>query len=347
MFINTLAVDASYLLKRSIHGAKDLHTNEFGHIGGLFQFYMKLRQLIQKYKINKVILFWDGENGGLYRHLIDPAYKANRKDKEWSQKIQLSPSQFKKEEEKDKSILKQRKRIQSYAEELFIRQIEIHKIEADDLIASYCMDNNEDENIFLYTNDRDFCQLLDYNITILFDNISTPIDKNNFFFHFNYHYHSALTMKIISGDPADNIKGIDGVKETTLMKYFPEIKIRKMGLREVCKLSKKLNEDRVANKKKPLKALENILNGTERLKTNYKLTNLAEPLLNDEAIEELESLTAPLSPKGRDSKYLYRLMMEDGFLTNFSSNFTSFVQPFYPIIMTEKKIYQDYVKENK
>lgn len=347
MYINTLAVDASFLLKRSIFGAKDLYTDEFGHIGGLFSFYMKLRQLIQKHKINKIILFWDGENGGYYRYLIDTAYKANRKDKEWSRKIEFNSRELKREEEKDKSILKQKKRIQSYAEELFIRQIEVDKIEADDLIASYCMENNQDENIYLFTNDRDFCQLLDYNITILFDNIETPINKNNFFFHFNYHYQSALTMKIISGDASDNIKGIACVKETTLMKFFPEIKIRKMGLREVCILSKKLNEDRVANKKKPLKALENIVNGVERLKINYQLTNLTEPFLNDEAIEELDSLTAPLSPKGRDSKFLYKIMNEDGFLFHFPSNFASFVSPFYPVILTEKKIYEDYVKSTK
>jgi len=37
--------------------------------------------------INKVVLVWDGENSGIYRHSIDSNYKANRKTKEWHQKL--------------------------------------------------------------------------------------------------------------------------------------------------------------------------------------------------------------------------------------------------------------------
>ncbi|MDX1285967.1 MAG: hypothetical protein R3182_13185, partial [Draconibacterium sp.] len=129
MKIRTLLVDSSYLLKRSFHGAKDTHTNKFGHIGGLYSFMTTIRKLIKQYKINKVVLVWDGENGGIYRHQIDTAYKANRKDKSWHEKIQLSEAEIRREQEKEESILKQRKRIQAYAEELFLRQIEVDEIE--------------------------------------------------------------------------------------------------------------------------------------------------------------------------------------------------------------------------
>ena len=347
MKTRTLLVDSSYLLKRSFHGVKDVYTNKFGHIGGLYSFLTTLRRLIKQTKVNKVVLVWDGENGGVYRHQIDAAYKANRKDKKWHGQIEMTEAEIKREIEKEESILKQRKRIQAYAEELLMRQIEVNEIEGDDIIAAYTADYCEDEDIYLYTNDRDFSQLLEYGITILYDNIDTPITRNNFFFYFNYHYSNALAMKIICGDVSDNIQGIAGLKEKTLLKHFPDLQYRNLSVREICGIADKINQDRVAEKKKPLKALEALLENVERLKTNYKLINLNEPFLNDEAVEELEQLEMPLSPDDRGSKNLLKMMNEDEFLTVYNSTFVNYVEPFYTIIMNEKQLLKEYVKKNR
>jgi len=343
MKIRTLLIDSNYLLKRSFNGNKESYTKS-GHIGGLYSFLITLRKLIRENKINKVVLMWDGENGGKDRHSIDMAYKANRKSKDWYNKIELSDSQIKREEDKDESVLWQRKRIQAYAEELFLRQIEVDEIEADDLIASYCIENNNKEEIFIFTNDRDFSQLLDLNITIIFGNIVEPITKYNFFHKFGYHYSNALPIKVICGDVSDNIHGIDGIKENTLIKHFPDLCFREMSVKEICQEAKKLNESRVDNKKKPYKAFENLLNNIDRLKINYRLINLKEPFLNDRACEELEQLKMPLSPTGRGSKQLYKMMIEDEFLVIYGGTFVNFVEPFYTVIMHEKECYEKYVK---
>ncbi len=314
MKIRTLLVDSSFLLKRSFHGAKNTYTPSFGHIGGLYAFLTTTRKLIKKHMINKVVLTWDGENGGIHRHNIDVAYKGNRKDKSWNDKIELSESELRREQEKDESVLKQRKRIQAYAEELFLRQIEVDEIEADDLIAKYCSRYHNEEDILLYTNDRDFAQLLDLNITILFDNIDQPVKKDNFLFTFGYHYSNALTMKIICGDVSDNIKGVELLKEKSLLKHFPELKFKHLSVRELCGKADKINQERVETKKKPLKALENLLNSLDRLVMNYKLINLKKPFLNEEAVDELEQLSMPLDDEGRGSKHLYKMMNQDDFL---------------------------------
>jgi 5'-3' exonuclease len=304
----------------------------------------KLRKLIKENQINKVVLVWDGENGGIYRHNLDPAYKANRKDKTWSQKIVMSDYDIKKEEKKDISILKQRKRIQAYAEELFLRQIEIYNVEADDLIAEYCHENHNKEDILLYTNDRDFVQLLKLNIQIMFDNIDMIIDKQSFFLHFPYDYKNGLTMKIIEGDTSDNIAGIQGIKEKTLLKHFPELTNRYVTVREICYKADKINEERVAKKMKPLLALTRLTEGVKRLRLNYQLINLDDPFLNDDAEEELEQLSYPLNDEDRNSKNLYNMMIEDEFLTVYSGNFVNYIEPFYPVIMKEKKMLKDYNK---
>lgn len=347
MNTRTLLVDSSFLLKRSFHGAKDTYTSNFGHIGGLYSFMTTLRKLIKQHMINKVLLVWDGENGGIHRYRIDSDYKSNRKDKEWFKKIELSTYEIKREEEKEESILKQRKRIQAYAEELFLRQIEIDELEADDIIAEYCYKYHKIEDIYIYTNDRDFSQLLELGITIIFANIAQPVTKNNYMMYFNHHYTNSLTIKIICGDTADVVKGIKGIKEKVLLKHIPELAFKTMTVRDICVRGDGINRERVKQKKKPLKIFENLLNNIERLKINYKLTNLSNPILNEEAVNEIDMQLTPLSPDDRGSKNLYIMMLEDGFLTIYTGTFPNYVEPFYTVIMNEKKILTEYLKKNK
>lgn len=347
MKIRTLLVDSSYLLKRSFHGAKDIQTTKFGHIGGLYSFLTTVRKLIKDHMINKVVLVWDGEGGGIYRHRIDSNYKANRVSKKWHEKIEMTAAELRREAAKEESILKQRKRIQAYAEELFIRQIEVDDVEADDIIAKYCLDHNNKEEIFLYSNDRDFAQLFDLNITIIFPNIDVPVTKANYMMHFNHHYSNALTIKIICGDAADNISGVGGVKEDTLLKHFPELRYKTMTVREICKKADDINKERIEKKLKPLQALENIINNVPRLKTNFELVNLRQPMLNEQAIEELAQLEMPLSPDDRGSKNLLKMMREDEFLSVYGSTFVQYVEPFYTVIMNEKQLFTEYYKKHK
>jgi len=345
----TLLVDSSYLLKRSYHGAKDLQTASFGHIGGLYSFLTTVRKMIKEHMINKVVLVWDGEGGGIQRYRIDHAYKANRVSKKWHDRIEMSAAEIRREKAKEESILNQRQRIKAYSEELFLRQIEADDVEADDIIASYCIEHNNKEEIFIYSNDRDFAQLLDLNITIIFPNIDQPVTKTNYIMHFNHHYTNALVMKIICGDDADNVAGVGRIKETGLVKHFPELRFKTMSVRDICARADEIQQERAADKKKPLLALTNLISpeGVERLKTNFQLVNLREPMLNEQAEEELLQLEVPLSPEDRGSENLYKLMIEDEFLSVYGSTFPQYVEPFYTVIMNEKRLLTEYYKNYK
>jgi 5'-3' exonuclease len=348
MKTRTLIVDSNYLLKRSLSGAKNVYTSVYGHIGGLYGFTTQLRYLIKEYKVNRVILAWDGQNGGKLRYNLLNTYKSTRKNKQWYTKIELSEAEILREQDKEESALKQKKRIQSYAEELFIRQIEeIDEIEADDLIAAYCLKHHEIEDIIIYTKDRDYSMLLSLNIKIKFDDINELIDKSNYYFNFGITHKNALTVKIICGDTSDNIKGIEGIQLDTLLKLFPEIEFRYMSVKEICIRAKEINEERVKKKMKPLKCLENLLNNKERLILNHKLMNLHEPFLNEEAIEALEQLDCPLSDENRGSKNLYKMMIEDEFLSVYNGNFVNYVEPFYTVIAYEQQLLKEYYKAVK
>jgi len=315
----------------------------------LYSFLTTVRKMIKDHMINKVVLVWDGEGGGIQRYRIDHAYKANRVSKEWHKRIEMSAAEIRRENEKKESILNQRQRIKAYAEELFLRQIQVDDTEADDIIAAYCLEHNNKEEIFIYSNDRDFAQLLDLNITIIFPNIDQPVTKTNYMMYFNHHYSNALVMKIICGDDADNIKGVGGIKEKGLVEKFPELKFKTLSVREICHKADEIQQERVKNKLKPLIALENLLSpeGIERLKTNFQLVNLRQPMLNEQANEELLQLEVPLSPEDRGSKNLHKLMMDDEFLSVYGSTFPQYVEPFYTVIMNEKQLLTEYYKKYK
>jgi len=344
MNTKTLLVDASYLLKRSFHGAKGSYTKS-GYMGGVYGFIIMIRKFIKDHNINKVVLVWDGQNGGIARHRIDPIYKSNRKDKSWYVPIELTDAEIQAEKEKDQSILLQRVKVQMYAEELFLRQIEVKEIEADDIIAAYCMKHHNDEEIILYTNDSDFLQLLTkLNISIYLESVKGIVEAGNFFQHFPYFYKNALTMKILCGDKADKIQGIKGLAEKTLLENFPELIDTEVTVRQICIRSVEINEERKKKKLKPLLALANITKDVERLKMNHQLMNLFEPFMNESAYQAIAELDTPLSDVDRGGDNLYKMMMADDFLSLYSNygNYSSFVQPFYLVISREKDLLKKY-----
>jgi hypothetical protein len=137
--------------------------------------------------------------------------------------------------------------------------------------------------------------------------------------------------------------------EDTLLKYFPELKFKQLTVREICGKADAINQERITNKKKPLKALEKLISpeGVERLKTNFQLVNLRQPMLNEQAEHQLFLLEQPLEPDDRGSKNLYKFMQEDEFLSVYGSTFPQYVEPFYTVIMNEKQLLTEFIKNNK
>jgi len=344
----TLLIDGNYLLKRSYNGAKHTFNSKGKNIGGLYQFIVMLRKLIIDNSINKCVVFFDGNQGGRMRFELYPLYKANRESKSWYNKTILTEKQIYREEE-EKTLLWQKMRIQQYLENLFIRQLEVEMIESDDLIAQYCKIMSDKEHIIIYTNDRDMCQLLKYDkVNVYLANLNMLINKDNYFVRFKHDVSNAKLLKVLCGDSSDNIMGVKGLGESTIIEHFPEFTKKPLSLEYVIEKSKQINEERVSKKQKPLKALENIYKGVfnelgevgiENFELNDKIIDLLSPMLTPRAVNELEDIAKlPLDLDGRTSKNLLNMMNEDDFLLNYqSSDFNRFVNPFLNIIIREKE----------
>jgi len=323
----TLLIDGNVLMKRSYSGAKNVFYKE-RHIGGIFQFYSTLRKHIVELSIDKVIIMWDGERGGYLRLDYYPEYKNNR------------PRFI------DESYETQKLRVKAYAEDLFLRQYEHPDCESDDLLSYYSLNKSKNEEVIIYTNDRDLCQLITTEVSLFLADKKVLVGIGNYSWFFQHYYENAGLVKIIEGCTSDNIKGIEGVSETTLLTHFPEIKERKVTLEEILEKTKILKEG------KKLKVFDSIIEGKTKgchkgnvYEINKIIIDLHQPLLTDEAKEEVMNLiNLPLNPEGRDYKNVLKMMFEDGVMYAIpggENGYVNFLDPFIKLSKIEKNNFKN------
>ena len=333
--INTLLVDGNALFKFGFFGAKGEYNHRGEHIGGLYQFLTILRKLLTENMYHRVYVFWDGTLSGKLRYQIYNDYKSNR-NKDYINGTHPV----------DEAELKQKMMIWNYLEELYIRQLQDDEVESDDFIAYYCGRKAENEKITICTTDRDMCQLIEDNIRIYFCDLKDYVDNTNYFSYFCHHYQNAGLVKTIIGDTSDCIKGVKGVKETTLLSLFPELKDRKLTLDEIIERAKVLQEERTSTKKPPLKALHNLINGItdgiqgdKLYEINTKLVNLKMPIMSQKAIDDIEHLIeAEFDSTDRGIKNVLAKMKYDGLeATIGSTRYPDYLLPFKQLIERELK----------
>lgn len=338
--INTLLIDGNALFKTGYHGAFREVNWRGERIGGIYQFITVLRRFLLDDLYHRVIVFWDGEQSGKLRFDIYPEYKIGR-GKDFSNKVKLN-----KEDEPD--FLEQQYRVKQYLEELFIRQFEDTLVEGDDLIAHYCLNKNINENITICTNDGDILQLLSDDIRVYLCNKKIFVTTTNFSEHFNYHYKNVVTIKTIIGDYSDSIKGITGVKDKTLLKYFPVLSEREVSINEIVRLADEIQRERTSKKLKPIVALDNIIKrvttgsqGKRIYEINNLLVDLKKPFITEGCVDSIsELLSLPINPDGRDFKNIYEYIKQDDLKRLIgTNNLSEYLLPFKRLAYREVEFY--------
>lgn len=358
--IYTLIIDGNNLIKKCMVDPK---VNTRGqHIGAIFQFILQLKLMLKKKDWDFVYVMWDGPNSGVLRYNIYEQYKANRDktyettqfDKDnneyvkriinFSKKRKIEEDKVVRESEKDQYD-RERLSIMKCLEELFIRQVMVEDVEGDDLMAYYVLNKQDNEKIVILTEDGDLAQLINKDVCIYSIRLKDFITEKNFYEKFGYSHENVLISKILTGDVSDNIKGIKGLGNDTLIKIMPEIKKNKVTLEDIISRARDINIERKFDKKKPLIACDNIVNsitdgiqGTKIYEINEKIINLKKPLITDNAKEELDAIMyAPIDPDGRSLKNLYRYIIADDITELLDSNkFSTFFSDFKRIENKEK-----------
>jgi 5'-3' exonuclease len=328
--MSVLLVDGDNLLTIGFYGLKN-HFYRGKHIGGIYHFINTLRRTFEIYHLDKIVVFWDGENGSFQRKQIYHLYKENRKNR------------IRTEEEID-NYKYQRTRIKQYLEELYVRQGEFEFCETDDCIAYYVL-NSKTENKIIYSSDGDLTQLVSETTSIYNPSHGKLYKTNDIitYSHEDIHISNVKLVKMLCGDPSDNISGIKSMGIKRLTTLIPEIKSRPVTLEEFLDKANLLFEGDKNNW-----LYKNILTGVtkygvfgeEFYQINKKIVSLEEPFLTDEAKETIDLLIKDtLDPEGRSYKNMMKMMTEDGISTLLPKSddaWINFLNPFLRLTRKEK-----------
>ena len=334
--IKTLLIDGEVLLKIGFHATRNTIT-ERGRVKTIYHFLDTIRKFYQEYYITKVVVFWEGANSRAFRQGYYPYYKQNR-----DPFIQLTEDEY-------ADLQAQRQRIKKYLEELYIRQVQEDASEADDCIAYYSQ-HSPNEHKIIFTNDKDLLQLLSEDTDVYLADRTRKflVTTENFHKHFPYHYSNVAIIKMIGGDQADNISGIEGVAEITVLKLFPELKNEPKNVEWVRSRAKELLAEQPDNT-----AVYKILEGRTKwgiYANDYfavmnEIISLNPPHVTPDGVADLEEIKeSPIDPENRGGvQKALKMFMEDGIRLNSYNDdaFTDFWLPFQTIIKKE----QDYFKQ--
>lgn len=243
------------------------HMNYHGnHIGGLTGFLRSLGFVNNLVKPTRIVLVFDGQGSSTNKRYLYPEYKANRgitRITNWDM--------FESQQEESEAIKNQIVRLIDYLKCLPVDLVSVDKIEADDVIGHLAKQFKDD--VVIMSSDRDFLQLVDDRIMVY-----SPIKKKFYDRHlvkkeYGVSTQNFLNQKVILGDSGDNVPGVKGIGEKTLIKLFPELAEEKR-----CELTELLEKCERENKPK----YKDILNFKNQLLINEKLMDLHNPNISEE-----------------------------------------------------------------
>ena len=369
-YFHTLLIDGNNLMKIAFVN-KEMN-NEGKQYGMIVTALRLIGEILKKKDFNYCVIVFDGEGSGVLRWEYYKDYKANR-DKNYEQhdpkfndylkkyrdfqKMVISKSRENAPIETDDESFKRQKEILQYIlQELCIRQYEFENVEGDDIISYYVKNKRDNEKIVIVSSDKDLTQLISDTVIIYNPRKKIFINKRNAVDEIGIIPENIVLEKIICGDVSDNIKGVKGVGNKTLIDLFPQIRTEKIDLSFIMRRSKELLEERKANKKKPLKSLENILNGVtdgcqgdKLYEINQKIIDLSTPLLTNEAIDTMNNeLYAPIDTSELSIKNAYDIIKDNNINEILDeTKFGNILEPFDRIQMMENKRWRAYNEELK
>lgn len=257
-----LIVDGMNLFIRAFAATPTL--NEDGrHIGGLSGFLKSLAATIRLIHPTRVVVVFDGKGGSVNRRKILPDYKQRRAMNSRLNRV----AGFEDVSDEQLSRKYQLLRVSQYLNELPITTMIIDDIEADDTIAYLC--NYFKHDVVILSNDRDFLQLVSDRVRVY-----TPTKKKlytpaNLLEECGVWCENYAIYKALIGDKSDNIKGIHGLGDKTILKQFPMLGIEsKIDVDEFAAMCMQYDGK--------IKSLITLRDNIETFRTNYKLMQLAD-----------------------------------------------------------------------
>jgi 5'-3' exonuclease len=300
------------------------------HVGGITGFLLSLAATIRTFRPNRCIVVFDGQGGSQRRRKLFPDYKASRRT---MTKLNRTYD-FASLDEETRSRQWQLSVLNEILSYLPITVIVQDLVEADDVIAylAQTIEQRGGESVIVST-DKDFLQLVN-NKTKVYNPIKKrTYDETTVVADYGFHPANFLLYRTVTGDESDCIPGVSGIKEKTLLKYFPQLaEADKKDLAFLLAETANIIE----SKKKPPVALTELANSEKTLERNMTLMRLDDVAMSGSTrLAVLEYLDKPISPL--DKYQLTKIIESHKFMNAFGRFDDWVVNSFFGLNMRAKK----------
>ena len=301
-----LLVDALNTFIRSYAAIPSLDDNG-NHVGGMTGFLRSIGSVIRDFKPTRVVSVFDGKGGSQRRRKIYPDYKSNRKP----------PTRLNRQY--DTTTIQQEADNMKYQLVALIEMLEclpvtvftMDNIEADDVMAyaSELVTSQGGQSI-IYSTDKDFLQMVTENVKVYSPVKKKTFDINTVVETYGVHPNNFVFYRALMGDKSDNITGIRGAGEKTLLKLFPELSEPSLAIDTA------FIEQKFMDVKKKPKVIQNILDNKDIVERNLQLMQLRDVNISTDSkmkiVHKLDVVKADLRKMD-----LTKLMLRSRILSTF------------------------------
>ena len=177
--------------------------NQLGqNVNAIIGFFNKLKFMKETFNPDYIVAASDMSRNTTFRRKIYPPYKAQRKPK-------------------DENIMWQCRIIKQMFGLLGFQVIENSFYEADDLLGMMAKYNHEHNmKTIIVSGDRDLYQLVDDDVFLVSPVSGAFVDREYIRKYYDLTPEQWIDLKILKGDPSDNIKGVEGIGDKTAMKLM-------------------------------------------------------------------------------------------------------------------------------
>ena len=268
-----LVIDAMNMLIRSFSLLKAMNPDGT-HIGGIVGFLRSLGYVTRIFDPTRVIVVWDGKGGSANRKNINPDYKAQRA----TARITHWGLYDTKEQEME-ALIGQLIRVQDYLECLPVTQVQIEKLEADDIMAYIAKQSSYSKvkKCTIVSSDKDFLQLVDDTVEVYAPVKKKTFTEDNIFDELKVLPENYNIVKSLLGDNSDNLKGVKGLGIKTIVAEFPKLLKERTNLDYIFKVA----EEKLEGKK----IFSKIIHNWKNVEDNFAMMDLHNSSLDDKEVE--------------------------------------------------------------
>ena len=293
-----LLVDGMNLFVRAFVANPAISAHGY-HVGGVVGFLNSLRNCMEKFKPEQVLVVWEG-GGSSRRRSIYPDYKKKSRPQKLNRYYENDIPDTVENRNQQISI------IVHLLKSTPVCQMYVPDCEADDVIGYLSMYKFVNERKLIISSDKDFYQLLNSNTIIYSPTLKNLVTEKDVLLKYNVSAHNFCLAKCLCGDPSDNIKGVKGAGFKTIAKRFP-----KVSSDETILISDIIEEARqMSTKKRAPKIFEEICQSEDKIKMNWKLIYLDTSSLSSKQIDQIHNEVDTFMPRRNKIELLRKLIRE-------------------------------------